>query len=97
MRPLTLAIPRFFEVVAAPPALIDARPPTLAGRAVCDHRKLMDQVTTVAEPDDNEVERDRPLNPYRYAASESADAIVREAIQLVQNYEEHFKLRRNKR
>jgi hypothetical protein len=57
----------------------------------------MNQVTNVADLDDNEVERDRPLNPYRCAASESAEAIVKEAVGLVQRYEARFKLRRNKR
>ena len=47
--------------------------------------------------DDEDDERDRPFNAYRFAASDNAKGIVAEAIRLLLNYEAHFKLRKNKR
>lgn len=58
----------------------------------------MDQRILLGEDsDDSEADRDKPFNPYRFAASEKAKAIVHEALQLLQNYEAHFNLRRNRR
>ncbi|MER9864495.1 hypothetical protein [Mesorhizobium sp. M0185] len=57
----------------------------------------MDQLRSVGELEDEEVERDRPFNPYRFAASESTKGIIREAIGLIGSYEDRFDLRRNKR
>ncbi|MDX8458189.1 hypothetical protein [Mesorhizobium humile] len=57
----------------------------------------MDQLSSAARVEGREVERDRPFNPYRFAASENAKDIVREAIGLLSTYEVRFGLRRNKR
>lgn len=46
---------------------------------------------------DDEEERDRRFNAYRYASSPETQKVVREAIDLVLSYEAHFKLRKNKR
>lgn len=47
--------------------------------------------------DDKDEERDRPFNAYRFAASDEAREIVAEAIRLVLNCEDHFRLRKNRR
>ncbi|RWM21769.1 MAG: hypothetical protein EOR73_10195 [Mesorhizobium sp.] len=57
----------------------------------------MDQVNSVGDLEEEEVERDRAFNPYRFAASENTKGIVREAIGLLASYEDRFDLRRNKR
>lgn len=57
----------------------------------------MDQLNSVAEFEDEEIERDRRFNPYRFAASGTTKGIVREAIGLLTSYEDRFDLRRNKR
>ncbi|MES0198046.1 hypothetical protein [Mesorhizobium sp. M0011] len=58
----------------------------------------MDQIAPlIATHDDEDEERDRPFNAYRFAASDSAKGIVAEAIKLVMNYEERFGLAKNKR
>ncbi|RWD02074.1 MAG: hypothetical protein EOS58_22685 [Mesorhizobium sp.] len=57
----------------------------------------MDQLNSVGEFVDEEIQRDRPFNPYRFAASEAAKGIVREAIGLLGSYEDRFDIRRNKR
>ncbi|MBL0934264.1 MAG: hypothetical protein IBJ07_05895 [Rhizobiaceae bacterium] len=61
----------------------------------------MDEMSLVgrAVPDeeDNDLERDRPFNAYRYASSSEAKAIVSEAISLILTYEAHFALKKNKR
>lgn len=46
---------------------------------------------------DDDLERDRPFNAYRYASSSDAKAIVSEAISLILTYEAHFALKKNKR
>ncbi|SFP14617.1 hypothetical protein SAMN03159463_03682 [Mesorhizobium sp. NFR06] len=57
----------------------------------------MDQLISVGVSEDEEGERDRPFNPYRFAASETTKGIVREAVGLLASYEDRFGLRRNKR
>lgn len=58
----------------------------------------MDQIAPlIATLDDEDEERDRPFNAYRFAASDNAKGIVAEAIKLVLNYEERFLLAKNKR
>lgn len=58
----------------------------------------MDQITAaVIDLDDNEDERDRPFNAYRFAASEDSKAIVQEAVRLLLNCEARFQLKKNKR
>ncbi|RWA58120.1 hypothetical protein [Mesorhizobium sp.] len=57
----------------------------------------MDQRITVGGSEDEDVGRERPFNPYRFAASENSKGIVREAIGLLSTYEDRFGLRRNKR
>ncbi|AGB43210.1 hypothetical protein Mesau_00724 [Mesorhizobium australicum WSM2073] len=57
----------------------------------------MDQRITVGGSEDEDVGRDRPFNPHRFAASENSKGIVREAIGLLSTYEDRFGLRRNKR
>ncbi|ODA93418.1 hypothetical protein BFX40_11435 [Mesorhizobium sp. SEMIA 3007] len=58
----------------------------------------MDQIAPLlATPDDEDEERDRPFNAYRFAASDNARGIVAEAIALLLNYEERFGLGKNKR
>jgi hypothetical protein len=57
----------------------------------------MDQRISVGGSEDEEAGRDRPFNPYRFASSENAKGIVREAIGLLMSYEARFGLRRNKR
>ncbi|RWM77190.1 MAG: hypothetical protein EOR81_19335 [Mesorhizobium sp.] len=58
----------------------------------------MDQIAPlIATPDDEDDERDRPFNAYRFASSNNAKGIVAEAIRLLLNYEDRFRLTRNKR
>ncbi|SJM34034.1 hypothetical protein [Mesorhizobium delmotii] len=58
----------------------------------------MDQIAPlIATPDDEDDERDRPFNAYRFASSDNAKGIVAEAIRLLLNYEDRFGLTRNKR
>lgn len=58
----------------------------------------MDQITpAVIELGDEDDERDRRFNAHRFAASENAKAIVKEAIELLLSCEAHFGLRTNKR
>ncbi|TGV75641.1 hypothetical protein EN792_054935, partial [Mesorhizobium sp. M00.F.Ca.ET.149.01.1.1] len=57
----------------------------------------MDQRTTVGGSEDEDVGRDRPFNPYRFAASDNSKGLVKEAIGLLSTYEDRFGLRRNKR
>ena len=58
----------------------------------------MDQIAPlIAVPHDEDDERDRPFNAYRFASSDNAKDIVAEAIKLLLNYEAHFELRMNKR
>ncbi|MER8857577.1 hypothetical protein NKI09_07960 [Mesorhizobium sp. M0757] len=57
----------------------------------------MDQITPAVIELDDEEERDRRFNAYRFAASENAKAIVKEAIALLLSCEAHFGLRTNKR
>lgn len=57
----------------------------------------MDHLSSVDGSDDEDDGRDRPFNPYRFAASENSKGIVREAIGLLSTYEDRFGLRRNKR
>lgn len=58
----------------------------------------MDQIASlIATPDDEDDERDRPFNAYRFASSDSSKGIVAEALRLLQNYEQRFGLTKNKR
>lgn len=58
----------------------------------------MDQIAQlIATPDDEDDERDRPFNAYRFAASDNAKGIVAEAIRLLLAYEKRFGLKTNKR
>jgi len=44
-----------------------------------------------------EADRDRPLDPWRRCGTAAARAVIAEAIRLIQNYEDHFRLRKRKR
>ncbi|TGQ36515.1 hypothetical protein [Mesorhizobium sp. M00.F.Ca.ET.216.01.1.1] len=58
----------------------------------------MDQISPlVTTPDDEDDERDRPFNAYRFAASDNAKGIVAEAIKLLLDYEKRSGLAKNKR
>jgi hypothetical protein len=57
----------------------------------------MDQVSNLPVSSDDEDERDRQFNAYRYAASEGAQAIVLEAIRSPLRVETREGLRKNKR
>lgn len=58
----------------------------------------MDQIAPlISTPDDEDDERDRPFNAYRFASADNAKGIVAEAIRLLLNYEDRFGLTRNKR
>lgn len=65
------------------------------------HVDEVDDIPGEIEPDDDVVvekgPRDRAFNPWRFAASERAKAIVAEAIGMVEAYEDHRAPRKRKR
>lgn len=72
--------------------------PCMRGGYFDDQTLQMDQTTpTVIDLDDEEEERDRPFNAYRFAFSEDSKTIVQEAIRQLLNCEDRFALKKNKR
>jgi hypothetical protein len=51
----------------------------------------------IRTPDEDDNERDRPFNPYRFASSDNAKGIAREAVTALLNFEHGLGLVRNKR
>ena len=59
---------------------------------------LLDQIAPlIALSDDEDNERDRPFNAYRFASSDAAKGIIADAVRLLLNYEERAGLKTNKR
>ena len=57
----------------------------------------LDQITPLIVSDDEDDERDRPFNAFRFASSDNAKGIIAEAIRLLLNFEELLQATTNKR
>ncbi|WP_244620227.1 hypothetical protein [Mesorhizobium sp. NFR06] len=81
-----------------PPANeVEAQPIITPGTGTARAHLPLSLASLIATSDDEDDERDRPFNAYRFASSDDAKGIVAEAIRLLLNYEQRAGLTSNKR